>query len=173
MAFQHAHVAPPIQPPPDLQQPTQAPLRDERYLHWTLLADALSIYPLVRWGIAYQDDIYLPLPALTLSPFIHALHGEGGKAGISLVMRAAMVGGVYAAGQLAKEECSEMEDDFLCFPMGSMMLMNLSIVSVVVVDALFLAKRTVGAPEWRGLPLVPSVSAGPGGRVSLTIGSQF
>jgi hypothetical protein len=161
---------PPPQPPPDLPLPTEAPVRSERYMHWTLLADLAATVPLVLW-IVEPEDLYLPVPALTLVPLIHAAHGQTENAGISLLMRTAMVGGVYLASQSAQRECPD--DGDLCVPIGSIMLGNAAIVTVVVLDSLLLAKRDVADSDWKRLPLVPGVATGPGGRVTFSIGSQF
>lgn len=164
-------VTPPIQPAPDLPLPTQPPQRTERYLVWTLTADALSIVPLTAWMLR-PEDAYLAAPALLLAPLIHVVHGEGGKAAGSLLMRAAMLGGVYLAGRSAEHECDDAES-FLCVPIGSIFLANLAIVPVMVIDSLLLARHVRDDPAWHHLPLVPGVAAGPGGQVSLTLGSQF
>jgi hypothetical protein len=164
-------VTPPIQPAPDLPMPTQAPQHSERYLVWTLTADALSIAPLTMWMFR-PEDAYLAAPALLLAPLVHIAHGEGGHAVGSLAMRGAMLGVVYLAGRSAERECDDSES-WLCLPIGSIALANLAIIPVILVDSLLLARRVQDDPSWRRLPLVPGVAAGPGGQVSLTLGSQF
>jgi hypothetical protein len=145
-------------------------VRTERYLVFTLTADMLSVIPLSLW-MARPEDLYLPLPSLLLPPLIHAAHGQGKKAAGSLFMRIAMVGGVYLAGRSAEAECAEAE--LVCLPFGSIMLANLAIVPVVVLDSLLLAQRSVEVPGWSRLPITPSISTGPNGRVSLALGTQF
>ncbi len=164
-------VTPPIQPAPDLPLPTQPPQRTERYLVWTLTADALSIAPLTTWMFR-PEDAYLAAPALLLAPLVHVAHGEGGRAVGSLLMRGAMLGGVYLAGRTAEHECDDSES-LICVPIGSIFLANLAIIPVILVDSLLLARHVEDDPAWRRLPLIPGVAAGPGGQVSLTLGNEF
>lgn len=157
------------QTPPDLRQPTQVPTVHERYVHWMLLVDLPSVYPLTYWAF-YPERVYYAAPSLLLPPLIHALHGEGEKALISVGLRSLMLGGVYLAGQAARSEC---EDEFLCFPLGSITLMNLAILPVILVDGLFLARRERPVDGWHRLPVVPSVSSSPYGGKSLVLSGQF
>jgi hypothetical protein len=157
--------------PPDLVQPTEPPIRHERYLGWTLLVDAVSIVPLVQW-MGRPDDVYLAAPALLAAPLVHLAHGQSEKAAISLLMRGAMIGGVYLAGREARTECSH-SDAFLCVPIGSVLLADLAIVPVVVIDSLLLARRTVPEEGWHRLPIMPTAGVTrDGGRVFSLVG-QF
>ncbi len=160
------------QPPQDLPLPTEAPKRSERYMHWTILADLAAVVPLTIWMVE-PERLYLPLPALTLVPLIHAAHGRTDNAGISLLMRAGMVGATYLASQAAEQECPDDGDDFICAPVGSIMLGTTAIVTVLVLDSLLLAKRDVEDSAWHRLPLIPGVATGPGGRVTFSLGKQF
>lgn len=158
------------QRPPDLRQPAEAPVEHERYLGWILAADLPSVIPLTYWAF-YPEKVYYAAPSLLLPPLIHAAHGEGEKAAISLGLRALMLGGVYLAGRSIREEC---EDAALgCLPVPSLMLMNLAIVPVLLVDALFLARRERPAEGWRHLPVVPSVSATADGGRALVLSGHF
>jgi hypothetical protein len=53
------------------------------------------------------------------------------------------------------------------------MLMNLAIVPVILVDALFLARREHRVEAWHRLPVVPTVSTTAGGGKSLVLSGQF
>ncbi len=158
------------QRPLDLPQLAEAPVEHERYFGWIIAADLPSVIPLTYWAF-YPEKAYYAAPSLLLPPLIHALHGEGERALISVGLRSLMLGGVYLAGRSIRAECERAE--FFCFPLPSMMLMNLAIIPVLLVDALFLARREVPAKGWRRLPVVPSVSAGADGGKSLILSRQF
>jgi hypothetical protein len=81
-----------------------------------------------------------------------------------------MLAGVYLSGRIARDEC---DDELLCFPVQSIMLMNLAIVPVILVDALFLARREHRVEAWHRLPVVPTVSTTAGGGKSLVLSGQF
>jgi hypothetical protein len=51
--------------------------------------------------------------------------------------------------------------------------MNLSILPVILVDGLFLARRERPVEGWRRLPLVPSVATSANGGKSLVLSGQF
>jgi len=156
--------------PADLPAAAEAPSRDERYYGWTLTADALSLVPLVVWT-QHPKDFYLAAPALLLVPAIHLAHGEQRNAGISLAMRTAMVGLVYLAGRLAERECRS-SSDFVCLPIGSLVLLDVSVVQPIVIDSIWLARRRRPAPEWDRLPLVGAVVDADGRRL-LTLSARF
>jgi hypothetical protein len=160
--------APPMARPADLQTPTTA-LRHERYMVWTLLADFATLVPLVSW-MGRPDDVYLAAPSLAVVPLIHVLHGEHESAGISLVMRGAMVGLVYLAGRNAREEC---EDELICVPIGSVLISQAAIIPTILIDSLFLARREREVPGWRRMPIVPSVGVTRDGGGVLTLGGEF
>src|SRR5204862_7998721 len=90
--------APGLARPPDLPVAAEAPDRNERYLGWTLTADALSVGPRLYWTTR-PKDVYLAAPALLLVPAIHAAHGELRSAAISVAMRAGMLGLAYLANR--------------------------------------------------------------------------
>jgi hypothetical protein len=159
--------AAPVPRPPDLATPTEPPVRHERYLGLTLLADLVAIVPLVRW-MGRPEDVYLAAPSLVLSPLIHAAHGETEKSMLSLAMRGAMVGLVYLAGRSARDECDD-SNELVCVPAGSILLANLAIVPVVLIDSIFLARRVTTVEGWRRLPVIPAVSATADGRRMLTL----
>lgn len=157
--------------PPDIARPAEPPVVHERYLGWILLADLASLVPLVHW-MGRPEDVYLAAPALVLPPVIHVLHGEGEKAGLSLTLRGAMLGAVYLAGRSAEEECDD-PDTYICVPIGSFMLANVAIVSVLLIDSFFLARTTRELDGWRRLPVLPSVSATPDGGGVMSLGGRF
>lgn len=166
-----AHVQQRAPRPPDIARATEPPVVHERYLGWILVADLASLVPLVRW-MGRPEDVYLAAPAAVLSPVIHVLHGEGAKAALSLTLRGAMLGAVYLAGRSAEEECDD-PDTYICVPIGSFMLANVAIVSVMLIDSLFLARRAREVDGWRRLPVLPSVSATPDGGGVMSLGGRF
>jgi hypothetical protein len=160
----------PVQRPPDIAQPTTAPVHDERYLQWTLPVDLLAMIPLTYWMVRPRD-VYLAMPSLVLPPLIHVAHDNARSAAISFVMRAAMVGAVYYAGRSAERECAN--DEFICVPLGQIMLGELAIMTPIMIDSFLLAKRTRADDGWSRLPLIPSVGPTPGGGVSLTLSTSY
>lgn len=166
-----SHRRPPAPRPPDIARRAEAPLVHERYTGWILAADVASLVPLVRW-MGRPEDVYLAAPSALLPPFIHVLHGEPGNAALSLGMRGAMLGAVYLAGRSAESECEDSED-FICVPTRSFLLADVAIVSVVVIDSMFLAWTTSEVDGWHRLPILPSVSATPDGRRVMSLTGRF
>jgi hypothetical protein len=157
--------------PADLPDPAEAPSRGERYLGWTLLADAVALVPLLYW-IERPNDAYLAVPALLLGPAVHAAHGEPRNAGISLAMRAAMLGGVYLAGRGLENQCRS-STDYVCVSGLTLLLADVALVSTMVaVDSVLLARRQRPASEWYRLPML-SASLDHDGRRLLTLTARF
>ena len=163
--------APPVQRPADLPIPTTAPLVDERYLQWTLPVDLLAVIPLTYF-MMQPDRYYLAAPSLLLPPLIHVAHGNSDSATISLLMRVAMVGGVYLAGRSAETECNN-SDSFVCLPMGSILLGETVMIVPIMLDSFLLAKRTRADDNWSRLPLVPAITPTPGGGMTFGAATQF
>jgi hypothetical protein len=153
--------------PPDLSVAAEAPIRQERYLGWTLTADALSLF----FWLEHPDKVYGAAPMMLLTPLIHTAHGEYRSAGISLAMRLALWGGLYFADRLAREEC-DAQSGYFCFPLGTLLLINVAVSSVVVLDAVILARQSKPAPEWRRLPMLGAAADGDGRRM-LTLSGRF
>ena len=145
----------------------EAPIRQERYLGWTLTADIASLY----YRLTDPDDIYHAAPMLLLTPLIHSAHGEFRSAAISLGMRLAMYATLYYADRLADRECGSTREDF-CFPVGTFVLVVGAISSVIVVDSVILARRDVPAEEWQRLPMLGAVADADGRRM-LTLSGRF
>jgi hypothetical protein len=145
-------------------------VRHVRYAWATLAADVVSIYPLLQYMVKPEQP-YLALPALVLAPAIHVGYGESDKAILSLVLRGAMIGGVYAAGRGIDSECRD--SGFVCIPLGPILLANLAITTVVTVDAVFLARTTRAEHGWGRLPVLPTVSAGAEGTRVLGVSGAF
>ena len=162
--------SPPSDRPPDVAVPAAPPVRSVRYAWATLAADLVSIYPLVQYMVKPEQP-YLALPALFLVPAIHVGYGESDKAVLSLVLRGAMVAGVYAAGREADSECRD--PGFICIPLGPILLANLAITTVVTADAVFLARTTRAETGWSRLPVLPTVSAGAEGTRVLGVSGAF
>ena len=154
--------------PPDLPAAAEAPIRQERYLGWTLTADIASLF----YWFAGPYDIYHAAPMLLLTPLIHTAHGEFRSAAISLAMRLAMYGTLYYAGRLADRECEAQSRGYFCFPLATFMLVDAVISSVIVVDSVILARRDVPAQEWYRLPLLGAVADADGRRM-LTLTGRF
>lgn len=150
----------------DTTAPAEPPVRHERYFHWTLLADFASTVPLA-YAVAYPSRYYYAAPALILTPFIHALHGEEDSGALSLVMRGAAIGGAYLISEQA--DCSG--DEACRILVGSTMLTAL-FTTVVIVDTIFLARRAVRDDGWYSLPVIPSVAPAPGG-ATLGLSGRF
>jgi hypothetical protein len=163
--------APVLARPIDLPDPAEPPERDERYMGWTLTADLVSEVLLVGW-MGHPTRVYAAAPALLLVPEIHAAHGEFRSAGISLAMRAAMIGLVYLAGRTADRECSGGSSESICIPIGSFLLAETAIVVPMVIDSVFLARRRRPAPEWYRFPTLGAALDGDGRRL-LTLGARF
>jgi hypothetical protein len=163
-------VAPVSGLPPDLPVAAEAPPRDERYLGWTLAADAVSQIFLVGW-MGHPRNYWEAGPALLMVPTIHALHGEFRSAGISIVMRAAMIGLVYLAGQTAERECRG-SGEYICIPIGSFVLAETAIIVPVVIDSVVLARRRRPAEGWEQLPLLGATVDRGGGHL-LTLSARF
>jgi hypothetical protein len=161
----------PLQRAPDVPLPAEPPIIHERYMHWTLLADAAAIVPLTHW-MGRPSDVHLALPSLLLPPLIHLAHGESDNAAISFVLRGLMIGGVYLAARNAETECDN-SDSFICVPIGSILLAGLAITTVVTVDSIFLAKATRRDQRWYNLPVQPSVGVTPNGGGYLSLSGQF
>jgi len=140
--------------PPDLPIPAEPPMVDERYLGWTLLADAAGLVPLVQWMVR-PEQTYLALPSLVLPPLVHVAHGQNGKAVASLAMRGAMLAVVYAAGRSLEDGC---EGELVCVPLGPLMLANAAITLTIVTDAIFFARRQRPDGTWRRLQILPTVT---------------
>jgi len=153
--------------PPDLAAAAEAPIRQERYLEWTLTADALSLY----FWLEHPYEVYGAAPMMLLTPLIHVAHGEFRSAGVSLGMRLALWGTLYFADRLAREECDAQSGD-ICFPVGTLLLIDVAVSSVVLVDAFILARRDRPAEEWHRLPALGAV-AGADGRRLLTLSGRF
>lgn len=162
--------SPPSERPPDVAAPAEPPVRHVRYLWATLAADAISIYPLVQWMVKPEQP-YLALPALFLVPAIHVGYGESGKGALSLVLRGAMLGGVYLAGRAIERECRD--DQFICVPLGPLLLANLAIGIVMTTDSVVLARTTRAETGWGRLPVLPTVSAGAEGARVLGVSGSF
>jgi hypothetical protein len=144
-------------------------MRDERYIGWTLAADAVSLVPLVEWMFK-PERLYLAAPALLLCPAIHAAHGQPGTAGISLAMRAAMLGAAYLVGRWSEHEC-DRSTNYFCAP-ATLGLADLAIVPVIVTDSVYLARTRRAAPEWFQLPLL-TAAVDAGGRRMLALTARF
>jgi hypothetical protein len=155
--------------PADLPDAAQPPVRDDRYIGWTLAADVVSLVPLVVWMFE-PERLYLAAPALVLCPTIHAAHGEMRSAGISLAMRATMLGGAYLVGRWSENEC-DRSTNYFCAP-ATLALADLAIVPVILIDSAFLARTTRPAPEWFQLPLLSAALDG-GGRRLVTLTARF
>ena len=153
--------------PPDLPVAAEAPIRQERYLGWTLTADVLSLF----FWLEHPDKVYGAAPMMLLTPLIHTAHGEFRSAGISLGMRLALWGGLYFADRLIREEC-DGQAGYYCFPIGTLLLINMAVSSVVVVDAIILARQSRPASEWRRLPILGAAADGDGRRM-LTLSGRF
>jgi hypothetical protein len=156
--------------PLDLPAAAQAPARDESYVGWTLTADVASLFPLAGW-LGRPKDVYLAAPALLLVPVIHAAHGEVRSAGISLAMRAAMLGVVYLMARSAEDECAS-SSSYVCVPIGQFLVGYLAVTTTMTLDSAFLARTQRPASDWDRLPVV-SASAGPDGRRLLTLSARF
>src|SRR5262245_18700267 len=158
--------------PRDLPAAAEAPSRDERYFGWTLAADLVSIVPLIAWA-QDPEKVYYAAPSLLLVPAIHALHGEYNSTAISLGMRTAMLGLVYLTTFTADRECqSRRSGDYVCIPFGTLILLDLAIVTPVVLDSTWLARRARPAPEWYRLPL-PGATVGANGGRFFTLTARF
>jgi hypothetical protein len=155
--------------PPDIARAAEPPVVDERYTGWILLADFVSIVPLVRW-MGRPEDVYLAAPSLILPPVIHVLHGQPQNAGLSFILRLAMVGGVYLAGRSAESECND-SDSYICVPVGSFFIADAAIVLGVTIDSIFLARRRRAVDGWDRLQVLPTVT--PDGRPALSLGGRF
>jgi hypothetical protein len=171
VAFAPQPLPPPAPAAPDVDRPAEPPIIHERYAHWTLLADFAAVVPLTYWMFR-PDDAYLAVPALLLTPAIHTLHGESGNALISLVLRGAMIGGVYLAGRSAEAEC-DRDADLVCLPFGSIMIGALAMTLPITIDAVFLARATRRAEGWQGLPVQPTIGVSADGRTWLSVGGRF
>jgi hypothetical protein len=156
--------------PRDLPHAAEAPVRDERYLGWTLLADAASLVPLAYW-IGEPNKVYFAAPALLLCPAIHAAHGELRKAAISLAMRMAMLGVLHLAERAAETQC-QRSSDFVCLPIGEFILAETAVVLTITVDSFILARTQRPASEWYQLPVL-TAALGPDGRRLLTLTARF
>ena len=154
--------------PIDLPAAAEAPSRSERYMGWTLAADAVSLVALARWT-GNQNDLYLLAPWLLLTPAVHVAHGELHSAAISVAMRTAALGALYLAGRAAEDECGSSE---ICIPLGTFVLIELGLVLPIVVDATLLARTTRPAEEWSRLPLL-GAAVDAGGRRLFTLTAQF
>ncbi len=158
--------------PADLPDAAEPPSRDERHFGWTLAADAVSVVPLLAWA-GHPEKLYYAAPALLLCPAIHALHGEYRSAAISFVMRTAMLGLVYLASVTADREChSEGSGDYICIPIGTLVLLDLAIVTPMVIDSVWLARTARPASEWYRLPL-PGATVGANGGRLFTLTARF
>jgi hypothetical protein len=153
--------------PPDLPAAAEPPIRQERYLGWTLTADALSLF----FWLQRPDEVYGAAPMMLLTPLIHTAHGQYRSAAISLGMRLALWGGLNFAGWLAREEC-DAQLRYICIPWGTWLLIDAAVTSVVVVDALILARQSKPAPGWRQLPMLGAGADGDGRRM-LTLSGRF
>jgi len=165
VAFSKPRAAP-LKRAPDLVRASEAPVVNERYSGWILAADGLSMLPLLNW-IIRPEDIYLALPSLLAPPAIHLLHGESTNAAVSLLMRVAMLGGVYLAGRQG-DDCA---DD--CMPVLPLLLATISIVPVITIDSALLAHTTRPAEGWRNLPVHPTISRTADGKTWLFLGGRF
>jgi hypothetical protein len=154
--------------PPDLPAAAEPPIRPERYWGWTMTADIAS---LIYW-FTDPTDIYHVAPMLLLTPLIHTAHGEYRSAAISLGMRLVMYGTLYYADRLADRECEGTSRGYFCFPLGTFLLVDFVVSSVVVIDAVILARRDVPAQEWHRLPLLGAVADAEGRRM-LTLSGRF
>jgi len=93
-------------------------------------------------------------------PTIHGLHGNGGRAGASLVMRAGMPLLGALAGAALTPDCSpdsECDDDF---PAGPIFGFGLGILSAMILDAALLGGPKE-APKNTGTTWAPQVSVTP------------
>jgi hypothetical protein len=161
-----------VQRAPDLPYAAEPPIVHERYMHWVLVADTLAVVPLVYW-MGRPKDAYLAVPSLLLPPVIHTLHGESDKALVSLIMRTAMIAGVYYAGRSFQDECSDDRDELVCIPIRSFFIANAAIIPVIMIDAVFLARATRRADGWQRLPLQPNIGVTADGRTWLSLGTTF
>ena len=159
--------------PTELASAAEAPTRNETYWLWSLAANAVSVVPLVYW-LERPEDIKLTAPALLLPPAVHAVHGEGRTAAVSLAMHAAMIGAVYLVGRGAANDDCESTGIASCLPWKWLFLTELAVIPVIVVDTVFMAQRARPASEWNRLPLLgATVSAGGGGGGMLTMSGRF
>lgn len=160
---------PPLPPPPETFAPpaepggsaalarapvlplaAEAPLRDERYGGWTLAADLAAAVPTGIW-LARPNDSYLALPMLTLTPVIHAVHGEWGTAAGSLIMRAVALGTAYAISRHMSWGCSSAE---FCVPIVGLVAVEAAILIPMAVDGSLLAHRRRRVSGWDLLPVL-------------------
>jgi hypothetical protein len=82
-----------------------------------------------------------------------------------------MVGLVYVAGQSTQSECA---GQWICVPVGQILLANLAMVPVIVIDAVFLARTTRREEAWKRLPPVqPSIARTPDGKTWLGLSGRF
>lgn len=160
--------------PTELAIAAEAPTRHETYWLWSLAANTVAVVPLFYW-LERPEDIKLTAPALLLPPAVHAVHGEGRTAAVSLAMHAAMIGAVYLVGRGAENDdgCGSTRIAS-CLPWKWLFLTELAVIPVVVVDTVFMAQRARPASEWNRLPLLgATVSAGGGGGGMLTMSGRF
>ncbi|HEY7376995.1 MAG TPA: hypothetical protein VIF57_32850, partial [Polyangia bacterium] len=141
------------------------------YVGWTLTADLVSLFPLAGW-LGRPKDMYLAAPALLLVPAIHAAHGEVRSAGISLAMRAAMLGVVYLMARSAEDECASSSSSYVCVPIGQFLVGYLAVTTTMILDSAFLARTQRPAAGWDRLPVL-GASAGADGRRLLTLSARF
>ena len=131
----------------------------------------LAVIPLTYFMV-HPDRYYLAAPSLLLPPLIHVAYGNSESATISLLMRVAMVGGVYLAGRNAETEC-DSSDSFICVPIGSIILGETAMIIPIMIDSFVLARRSRPADNWDRLPIVPTVAPTPGGGISFGAATQF
>ena len=167
---QFAPAAAPVPRAADLPTPTVAPIRHQHYGWMLLVADLAGTVFLASW-MGRREDVYLVAPSLAAGPLLHAAHGEYQTAGISLLMRTAMIGGVYLASRSLEDEASGC-DEFVCVPLRSVLLAELAIIPVVVIDAAWLARRTIDVDGWHRLPVISAGIDRTGGRY-LTLTTPF
>ena len=153
--------APAAQRAPDLVAPAEPPVEHERYIVSMLVADVVSIPLFVKW-LEKPDQLYYALPTLALPPLVHVAHGESDKAAISLAMRGATLGIVYALTRDAQNQCASSQS-YVCIPIGQFVLAGSVLVMVVVTDSVLLARRARPNDAWLRLPILPMVTPSGGG----------
>jgi hypothetical protein len=172
----HHHIVDTTAPPPpprpaDLPIPAAPPFVHERYAGSMLLADAVSIVPLVTW-MTDPDRLYLAAPALVLPPLVHALHGETDKAIGSLLMRAALLAIVYGAGESGRDSCAE-PNALLCVPIAQIMIASAATSAVIITDACLLGRRRRPDPGWGYLRVLPTAGPTPSGGGMFGLAGRF
>jgi hypothetical protein len=160
-----AAAAPPPPRAPDIAAAAEAPVRSVNYGGWTMAADLASVVPLALWLGRVRDghnDLFLAAPELALVPLIHLAYREPGHAAISLLMRGAALGALYAVTQHDLLGCSSRGEEPVCIPWGLLIALDLTVVTPMLIDSAVLARTTERVSDWHLLPVLPAATAGGG-----------